>query len=318
VVPPADHSGGHEDAEAGIETFSAGRERNSLGIESIFVGRALREANDKKDSLGIGCAELGQRSFFRGTKVTRRGASSRPAGEFLERAHFQAARAPGSGAGARRRAVSPHLYVVAASWAASRGPSQAAGQRASTPKCPIRGDEGPRKSVRLVSAGVRRTVADTLRGIIATRERRTDRTAARAVRISVIEHEVTALVIVWAADEPEHVGEVAFVRNEEVDSVLESADPTPKKRAPSTEQRTKLRAELYARTDAGDLDLREAIKMMHKIAGRSQAEYARLVGVSPRALIEFERGIGNPTLKAIKKLLAPFALELTLRRKRTT
>jgi DNA-binding XRE family transcriptional regulator len=99
---------------------------------------------------------------------------------------------------------------------------------------------------------------------------------------------------------------------------MKSAEKTTKKRGPSKEQRTKLRAELYARTDAGDLDLREAIKMMRKIAGRSQAEYARLVGVSPRVLIEFERGIGNPTLKTVEKLLAPFALELTVRRKRPT
>ena len=38
----------------------------------------------------------------------------------------------------------------------------------------------------------------------------------------------------------------------------------------------------------------EAVKRMRKIAGRSRAEYARLVGVSPRVLIEFERGVGNP------------------------
>jgi len=90
----------------------------------------------------------------------------------------------------------------------------------------------------------------------------------------------------------------------------------PKKRGLSKEQRATLRAELYARTEQGDLDLREAVRLMRKIAGRTQAEYARLVGVSPRVLIEFERGIGNPTLKTLEKLLAPFALELTLRRRR--
>jgi transcriptional regulator with XRE-family HTH domain len=85
---------------------------------------------------------------------------------------------------------------------------------------------------------------------------------------------------------------------------------------PSKEQRAALRAELYARAERGELDLREAIKMMRKIAGRSQAEYARLVGVSPRVLIEFERGIGNPTLRTLEKLLTPFGMELTLRRGR--
>jgi transcriptional regulator with XRE-family HTH domain len=52
-----------------------------------------------------------------------------------------------------------------------------------------------------------------------------------------------------------------------------------------------------------------------KIAGRSQADYARLVGVSPRSLIELERGIGNPTIKTLAKILAPFDLEVGLRRR---
>ena len=46
------------------------------------------------------------------------------------------------------------------------------------------------------------------------------------------------------------------------------------------QRRAALRDELYARVDAGDLTLVEAVKRMRKIAGRSQAEYARLVGVS--------------------------------------
>lgn len=82
------------------------------------------------------------------------------------------------------------------------------------------------------------------------------------------------------------------------------------------QRRAALRDELYARVDAGDLTLVEAVKRMRKIAGRSQAEYARLVGVSPRVLIEFERGVGNPAVKTLQKLLAPFGLELTVRRGR--
>jgi transcriptional regulator with XRE-family HTH domain len=81
-------------------------------------------------------------------------------------------------------------------------------------------------------------------------------------------------------------------------------------------RRAALRDELYDRAARGDLGLVEAVKMMRKIAGRSQAEYARLVGVSPRVLIEFERGVGNPTVKTLQKLLAPFDLELTVRRPR--
>jgi len=82
------------------------------------------------------------------------------------------------------------------------------------------------------------------------------------------------------------------------------------------QRRAALRDELNARVDAGALALVEAVKRMRKIAGRSQAAYARLVGVSPRVLIEFERGVGNPTVKTLQKLLAPFGLELTVRRGR--
>ena len=88
-------------------------------------------------------------------------------------------------------------------------------------------------------------------------------------------------------------------------------------KADKKQRRTALREELYERVEKGDLTLIEAVKMMRKIAGRSQADYARLVGVSPRVLIELERGIGNPTVKTLQKLLAPFELELTVRRART-
>lgn len=91
-----------------------------------------------------------------------------------------------------------------------------------------------------------------------------------------------------------------------------------KKRGLSKDKRAALRAELYARAERGDLELREAVRMMRKVTGRTQVEYARLVGVSPRVLIEFERGIGNPTLKTLERLLAPFSMELTLRRRRAT
>ena len=86
------------------------------------------------------------------------------------------------------------------------------------------------------------------------------------------------------------------------------------KKPDKKERRAALREDLYARVDRGDLSLVDAVKTMRKVAGRSQAAYATLVGVSPRVLIEFERGIGNPTMKTLQKLLAPFGLELTVRR----
>lgn len=80
-------------------------------------------------------------------------------------------------------------------------------------------------------------------------------------------------------------------------------------------RRTALRQELYDRVKASDLDLVDAVRMMRKVAGKSQAEYARLVGISPRVLIDFERRVGNPTLETLRKMLEPFGLELTVRRR---
>lgn len=85
----------------------------------------------------------------------------------------------------------------------------------------------------------------------------------------------------------------------------------------SKEHRAALRDELYERIAAGTVSIPEAVKTMRKIAGRTQAEYARLIGVSPRILIELERGIGNPTLKTLAKIVAPFDLEVGLKRRST-
>ncbi len=82
------------------------------------------------------------------------------------------------------------------------------------------------------------------------------------------------------------------------------------------ERRRALRDELYEAIARGEISIPDAVRKMRKIAGRTQAEYARLVGVSPRILIELERGIGNPTVKTLTKILAPFDLELGLRRRR--
>lgn len=84
------------------------------------------------------------------------------------------------------------------------------------------------------------------------------------------------------------------------------------------EKRAALRTELFERLAKGELDLVTTVKTMRKIAGKTQIEYAKLVGISPRILIELERGIGNPTLRTLQKILAPFGLELTARSKPRT
>jgi transcriptional regulator with XRE-family HTH domain len=79
--------------------------------------------------------------------------------------------------------------------------------------------------------------------------------------------------------------------------------------------RAALRRELYERIDRGELGLVEAVRIMRQVAGKTQAQYARLVGISERSLIDFERGVGNPRLSTLKRILAPFRLELTVRRR---
>lgn len=99
-----------------------------------------------------------------------------------------------------------------------------------------------------------------------------------------------------------------------------SSDVTARARADARakrdkERRAALRDELFEQIALGTISIPAAVRTMRKIAGRTQAEYARLVGVSPRILIELERGIGNPTLKTLTKILAPFDLEVGLRRR---
>ncbi|MBX3200005.1 MAG: helix-turn-helix domain-containing protein [Labilithrix sp.] len=81
------------------------------------------------------------------------------------------------------------------------------------------------------------------------------------------------------------------------------------------ERRVALRDELYEQIARGEISIAAAVRTMRKIAGRTQTDYARLVGVSPRILIEIERGLGNPTLRTLAKILAPFDLEVGLRRR---
>lgn len=78
--------------------------------------------------------------------------------------------------------------------------------------------------------------------------------------------------------------------------------------------RAALRRTLYERIDRGDIDLADAVRMMRKVAAKSQDDYARLVGVSPRILKELERGVGNPTLETLRKILKPFRLDVGVRR----
>jgi transcriptional regulator with XRE-family HTH domain len=70
------------------------------------------------------------------------------------------------------------------------------------------------------------------------------------------------------------------------------------------------RRELYLALARGALDLREASRKLRRIIGLSQSDYANRIGISPRVLIDFERGVGNPTLKTLERIGKPFGLEV--------
>ncbi len=77
-----------------------------------------------------------------------------------------------------------------------------------------------------------------------------------------------------------------------------------------------LRHAFYNNLDEGSLaNLPGAVRQMRKTTGLTQAEYAKLVRVAPRVLIDLERGVGNPTLKTLEKIVAPFGLCVSLARK---
>ncbi len=70
------------------------------------------------------------------------------------------------------------------------------------------------------------------------------------------------------------------------------------------------RRELFLAMENGEVELREAIRRARRIMGLSQERYARLAGVAPRVLTDFERGVGNPTLQTLMELARPFGFRL--------
>jgi DNA-binding XRE family transcriptional regulator len=85
---------------------------------------------------------------------------------------------------------------------------------------------------------------------------------------------------------------------------------------PTPERARALKEELYSGIESGKLDMRQASRLMRKVVGMSQIDYAKKVlKISPRILIDFERGKGNPTLATLQKIAAPFGLEVGFMRR---
>jgi len=74
---------------------------------------------------------------------------------------------------------------------------------------------------------------------------------------------------------------------------------------------TALRLKLTDDIENSRLTLAEATRAMRKISGMTQLEYAQLLKISPRILIDIENSHGNPRLTTLNKLAGPFGLEVS-------
>ena len=71
-----------------------------------------------------------------------------------------------------------------------------------------------------------------------------------------------------------------------------------------------LKQELRDDLEAHRLTLGQATRRMRRIVGMTQPEYARLLHLAPRVLMDVEKDRGNPTLDTLKKIGRPFNLKL--------
>jgi DNA-binding XRE family transcriptional regulator len=78
---------------------------------------------------------------------------------------------------------------------------------------------------------------------------------------------------------------------------------------------SKERQRFYEQLIAGELSLSMASKRMRELINMDQDEFAKLVGVAPRTLKDFESGRGNPTLTTLQKIAKPFGLDVVFKPK---
>ena len=79
----------------------------------------------------------------------------------------------------------------------------------------------------------------------------------------------------------------------------------------NADELTNLRLKFGDDIENSRLSLAEATRAMRKISGMTQLEYATLLSISPRTLIDIENNHGNPRLSTIKKLAEPFGLQVS-------
>lgn len=82
----------------------------------------------------------------------------------------------------------------------------------------------------------------------------------------------------------------------------------PRNRKLTAEQLTALRIEFRTISEQG-VPLAQGVKTMRKIAGMNQPEFAAMIKVAPRILMEIERGKANTTIDTLNKIGNPFGLK---------
>lgn len=83
------------------------------------------------------------------------------------------------------------------------------------------------------------------------------------------------------------------------------------------EQRSAMKAALYADIADGSVTIPELVRRMRHITGLTQADFARKVArISPQALAQIEQGRGNPTVQTLNRIGHTFGLTTGFVRKK--
>lgn len=81
------------------------------------------------------------------------------------------------------------------------------------------------------------------------------------------------------------------------------------------DKRNEWRAQLNNGLQDGSLELSQALKLLRKVMGKSQLEYANMIGVSKKIITDLELDKGNPTLSTLNRLFAPIGYKVGLIKK---
>lgn len=76
----------------------------------------------------------------------------------------------------------------------------------------------------------------------------------------------------------------------------------------SDEEKRETRLSISDRLAAGELSLGEAARLMRLSVGKTQVQYAKILGIDLRVLANIEKGVGNPRLDTLEKIAKPFGL----------